>query len=74
MLKNKLGWMASALVCGSCSQPASIVGMAPAELPMPKQIDVVFNHNARSRYRSPLTGEWRNGDDIELIEAIDGAT
>ena len=52
------------------------MGMAPAELPMPKQIDVVFNHNARSRYRSPLTGEWRNGDDMEawLIEAIDGAT
>ena len=28
------------------------------------------------RYRSPLTGEWRNSDDMEawLIEAIDGAT
>ena len=43
---------------------------------MPEQIDVVFNHNTRSRYRSPLTGDWRNGDDKEawLIEAIDGAT
>ena len=73
MLKNTLGWIAAALVCGGSSQPGSIVGMAPAELPMPKQIDVVFNHNARSRYRSPLTGEWRNGDDMEawLIEAID---
>ena len=76
MLKNTLGWMAAALLCGGCSQPGSIVGMAPAELPMPKQIDVVFNHNARSRYCSPLTGEWRNGADMEawLIEAIDGAT
>ena len=46
MLKNTLGWMAAALVCGGCSQPGSIVGMAPAELAMPKQIDVVFNHNA----------------------------
>ena len=37
---------------------------------------MVFNHNARSRYRSPLTEDWRNGDDMEawLIEAIDGAT
>ena len=28
------------------------------------------------RYRSPLTGEWRNSDEMEawLIEAIDGAT
>ena len=76
MLKNTLGWMAAALVCGGCSQPGSIVGMAPAELPMPKQIDVVFNHNPRSRYRSPLTGEWRNGDNMEawLIKATDGAT
>ena len=52
------------------------MGTAPAELAMPEQIDVVFNHNTRSRYRSPLTGDWRNGDEIEawLIEAIDGAT
>ena len=72
MLKNTLGWMAAALICGACSQPGSIVGMAPAELPMPKQIDVIFNHNARSRYRSPLTEEWRNGDDMEawLIEPL----
>ena len=76
MLKNTLGWVASALVCGGCSQPGSVVGAAPAEQAMPEQIDVVFNHNARARYRSPLTGEWRNGDDMEawLIEAIDGAT
>lgn len=42
---------------------------------MPKQIDVVFNHNTRSRYLSPLTGEWRHDDELKtwLIEAIDGA-
>ena len=53
-----------------------VVGTAPAGLAMPEQIDVVFNHNPRSRYRSPLTGECRNGDDLEsrLIEAIDGTT
>ena len=62
MLKNALGWVAVALVCGGCSQVGMVVGTAPAELPMPKQIDVVFTHNARLRYRSPLTGEWRNGD------------
>ncbi|MCB4389685.1 phosphatidylserine/phosphatidylglycerophosphate/cardiolipin synthase family protein [Synechococcus sp. MU1617] len=75
MLKSKLGWMAAALLCSGCSQAGSVVGTAPADLAMPKQIDVVFNHNARSRYRSPLTGDWRNGDDMEawLIEAIDAA-
>jgi phosphatidylserine/phosphatidylglycerophosphate/cardiolipin synthase-like enzyme len=75
MLKNTLGWMTAALMCGGCSQAGMVVGTAPAELAMPEQIDVVFNHNPRSRYRSPLTGKWRNGDDMEawLIEAIDGA-
>ena len=75
MLKSKLGWMAAALLCSGCSQTGSVVGTAPADLAMPEQIDVVFNHNARSRYRSPLTGDWRNGDDMEawLIEAIDAA-
>ena len=75
MLKSKLGWMAAALLCSGCSQAGSVVGTAPADLAMPEQIDVVFNHNARSRYRSPLTGDWRNGDDMEawLIAAIDAA-
>ena len=43
---------------------------------MLEQIDVVFNHNTRSRYRSPLTAVKRNGEDMEalLIEAIYGAT
>ena len=75
MLKSKLGWMAAALLCSGCSQSGSVVGTAPADLAMPEQIDVVFNHNASSRYRSPLTGGWRNGDDMEawLIAAIDAA-
>ena len=73
MLKNTLGWVAAALVCGGCSQAGWVVGTAPAELAMPEQIDVVFNHDTRSHYRSPLTGEWRSGDDMEawLIRAID---
>ena len=32
---------------------------------MPEQIYVVFNHDGTSRYRSPLTGDWRNGDELE---------
>ena len=35
----------------------------------------MFNHRRGGRYRSPLTGAWRNGDDLEqfLIDAIDAA-
>jgi len=38
-------------------------------------MEVVFNHRRGSRYRSPLTGAWRDGDDLEqfLIDAIDAA-
>nr|WP_244281200.1 phospholipase D-like domain-containing protein [Synechococcus sp. UW106] len=67
--------MAAALLCSGCSQAGSVVGESPARLAMPEAIDVVFNHNATSRYRSPLTGDWRNGDDLEqwLIAAIAAA-
>ena len=51
MQKSKLGLIAAALLCSGCSQAGSLVGTAPADLEMPKQIDVVFNHIARSRYR-----------------------
>ncbi len=36
---------------------------------------MLFNHREGRRYRSPLTGKWRNGDDLEqtLVDAIDAA-
>ena len=36
---------------------------------------MAFNHRRGNRYLSPLTDEWRNGDDLEqlLIESIDSA-
>ncbi len=60
------------LCCVSCSQAGSIVGSPPAELPLPEGINVVFNHRDGGRYRSPLTDQWRNGDDLEqfLVDAI----
>ena len=62
-------------VCCSCSQAGRIVGAAPADLAQPEGIEVLFNHRDGRRYRSPLTGAWRNGDDLEqtLVDAIDAA-
>ena len=42
---------------------------------MPNGITLHFNHRDSSRYRHPLTGEWRNGDDLEqaLIAQIESA-
>ena len=60
-------------VCCGCSQQGRLIGTPAAELSQPTDIQVVFNHRRGGRYRSPLTGTWRDGDDLEqfLIDAID---
>ena len=47
--------------------------LPPAE--QPSTLSVHFNHREQVRYRSPVSGRWRNGDNLEalLIEAIDSA-
>ena len=59
----------------SCSQPGTVVGRGGEPLAMPNGITLHFNHRDSSRYRHPLTGEWRNGDDLEqaLIAQIESA-
>ena len=66
--------LALSLCCG-CSQQGRLLGAAAGEMPQPALIEVVFNHRSKGRYQSPLTGQWRNGDDLEqfLIAAIDAA-
>jgi len=52
-----------------------VLGSTPAELPLPEGIQVVFNHRDLARYRSPLTDQWRNGDNLEefIVKAINEA-
>ena len=63
------------LLASSCSQPGIVLGQMPVTLPLPNGIDVGFNHRAISRYRSPLSGAWRSGDNLEqmLINVIQSA-
>ena len=70
ILTGLLGCIAS-----SCSQPGIVLGQMPVTLPLPNGIDIGFNHGAISRYRSPLSGAWRSGDNLEqlLINAIQSA-
>ena len=61
-------WTAAlALLLAGCSAEARLVGSPPPPLPLPEGIEVAFNHNVRSRYRSPITGRWRQGDDLEAF-------
>lgn len=59
--------------CGNAS--ASLSGGRLERLPLPAGIRVAFNHRATQRYRSPISGQWRQGDDLEamILEAIRGA-
>ncbi len=63
------------LLCCGCSRPGEIVGAVEADLPLPPGFALAFNHRDGSRYQSPLTGQWRNGDDLErfIVDAIEGA-
>ena len=64
------------LLLASCGAPgARIDGQAPRDLPLPAGIQVAFNHQAQHLYRSPISGQWRSGDDLEamILAAIAGA-
>jgi phosphatidylserine/phosphatidylglycerophosphate/cardiolipin synthase-like enzyme len=67
------GWLAlvALALCG-CSAEAQLIGLAPEPLPLPEGISVAFNHNPINRYRSPIDGRWRQGDDLEafVLEGI----
>ena len=68
------GLLAAVLLAG-CSAQARLEGRPPQALPMPEGIEVAFNHNPANRYRSPITGAWRQGDDLEalVLQSIEGA-
>ena len=59
----------------ACSQAGRLEGQAPPPVPLPAGIEVAFNHRAEARYRSPIHGEPRAGDDLEalLLQTIQGA-
>ena len=61
------------MFCTACSQAGQLVGSETQhQLDQPSGIQVLFNHRRGARYLSPLSGEWRNGDDLEqlLLDSI----
>jgi phosphatidylserine/phosphatidylglycerophosphate/cardiolipin synthase-like enzyme len=65
----------AALLLTGCAGQAHLTGHAPHRSPLPRGIEVVFNHRTAVRYRSPVDGQIRQGDDLEsfLLDAIDSA-
>ena len=60
--------LAMAGLLGGCGPaPAALSGADHRALPLPPGIRVAFNHRGDSRYRSPVSGQWRQGDDLEAL-------
>lgn len=55
------------MLLGGCQAVAKLSGNAPSPGPLPPGFAVVFNHNEAQRYRSPITGQWRRGDNLEAF-------
>jgi phosphatidylserine/phosphatidylglycerophosphate/cardiolipin synthase-like enzyme len=56
-----------ALALAGCSADAQLLGQSAQPKPLPKGIELAFNHAETSRYRSPINGQWRQGDDLEAF-------
>jgi len=67
--------MLPVLLAGCAPSKARIEGAPAADLPLPPGIQVAFNQRSNQRYRSPISGRWRQGDDLEalILTAIQGA-
>ncbi|MFN9547066.1 MAG: phospholipase D-like domain-containing protein [Cyanobacteriota bacterium] len=63
------------LLSGCGPEPARLWGPPERVLPLPAGLRVAFNHREGHRYRSPVSGRWRQGDDMEamVVEAIGAA-
>ena len=74
-LKALIALLGLPLCLASCSSAGVIVGRPARPLPLPAGIEVAFNQRADLRYRSPVSGAWRPGDDLEalLLNTIHGA-
>jgi phosphatidylserine/phosphatidylglycerophosphate/cardiolipin synthase-like enzyme len=56
-----------ALASVGCSADAQLLGQPARPKPLPEGIELAFNHRETSRYRSPISGQWRQGDDLEAF-------
>jgi phosphatidylserine/phosphatidylglycerophosphate/cardiolipin synthase-like enzyme len=64
------------MLCFGCgTAPATRAGKSSPSLPLPDGIEVGFNHQSEHQYLSPLTGRWRQGNDLEamVLRAINQA-
>ncbi|WP_254939494.1 phosphatidylserine/phosphatidylglycerophosphate/cardiolipin synthase family protein [Cyanobium sp. Morenito 9A2] len=59
--------LAGAISLGGCGANARLIGSTPAQPPLPKGFELVFNQRGETSYRSPINGQQRPGDDLEAL-------
>lgn len=70
------GLLALTFLLQSCSSAGQLIGAERAPvLPQHPQIRAAFNHREDRGYISPISGQWRPGDNLEalILEAIHSA-
>jgi phosphatidylserine/phosphatidylglycerophosphate/cardiolipin synthase-like enzyme len=70
-----LGLLVASLLLSACQQAAGLTGNPASPGPLPPGFTVAFNHNEQTRYRSPIGGQWRRGDNLEafVLKGIEAA-
>ena len=63
------------VLCSGCSHSGTLIARPSKAFSFPGPITVYFNHRREGRYLSPITGQWRDGDNLEalLLNEINGA-
>ena len=63
------------VLCSGCSHSGTLIARPSKAFSIPGPITVYFNHRREGGYQSPITGQWRDGDNLEalLLNEINGA-
>ncbi len=61
------GLISLQLLAGCGPAPVRRSGAQEPLPPLPAGIEVAFNHRGSVNYRSPISGQWRQGDDLEAL-------
>jgi phosphatidylserine/phosphatidylglycerophosphate/cardiolipin synthase-like enzyme len=69
------GLISLQLLAGCGPAPVQRSGAEEPLPPLPEGIELAFNHRGAGQYRSPISGQWRQGDDLEalILSSIDQA-
>lgn len=64
---NPCVWLLLSLALGGCTARASFSPRQQSHPPLPAGVELAFNHDTLQHYRSPTSGNPREGSDLEAL-------